>query len=410
MSGYLILAGIFALMIIACFGFAISELWHPRDPGPLPIDVSRDINHRYFASLIRREVRYIKDIIPLHNGSAEPMRSLRLGPNTSLQDGSTVTHIIGDGSVARNARVESFACDGVALVLENATVAAHAEGLKELWVSAGAVVGGRATSLERIVLAPASRVFNAAAPMIRTSGLEIPTAPDEIAPWDEILDADFEWLLSMGTPVDLALRDIELTAGSMLDSKEALLRYERETLRPIALIDLRKQMTPAWIGSMKGWYIGAATVRIRGDVEIPEDAFVPYSLIVEGALLAQPGARFGGGIHASGDIVLGDECRVAGSVAANRHVVLGDDVVIDECVSAGSDAFIGSKVWIGGARNGGLAAAGSIELGFGTVVRHRLYAEHGAFVRALASESESENLQTFCSIEQDALPVKATMI
>ncbi|GAC1415151.1 MAG: hypothetical protein NVSMB57_10640 [Actinomycetota bacterium] len=390
--GYIALVAIFVGMVVGCFAFAISELARPRDPGPLPIDVRRDINHRYFARHIRRQAPPAQDIVGggSHSGrvpDVDCVVPLRLEAGSTIGNTFGPRHVLGDGAVSEGSHVDSFVCDGVATIGEGALVAEHAEGLEELIISAGAVVRGRATSPQRIVLAPASAVRSAAAPYIRTSGLPACEVPATIPAWDPQLDADFDWLASLGTPLDRAFSDIELTAGTPVDAHAGLLRYEQHTLRPTRLLDLAGALAPSWLGSMKGWYLGAATVRFPGDVEIPQDALVPFSVIVEGALLAHAGVRFAGSIHASGDVVLGDESRVVGSVTAGGHVVLGDDVIVDGCVAARFDAYVGSRVWVGGERDGGLSAGRAAEIGFGTVIRHRLFAETGAVVRPLPSES-----------------------
>lgn len=363
--GYLALCGIFVGMIFVCFSFALVELKRPRDPGPLQIDVHRDINHRHFAGELR---------------TLEPSANLVAG------DLDEAWYVTGDLDVLANARVESIAADGTARIGEAAVVTGHADGREMLIVGAGASVHGRATSASTVEIGPAAQVRFVAAPLIVTTGLLPAEAPAAIAPWDPALDTDLEWLLSLGTPADTAIRDLELTSQAPIDALEAITRYERITLRPVALLDLAATFAPTWLGSSRAWYLGAGTIRVRGDLTLPEGAIVPFSLIVEGTLIAGAYTRIAGGVHAWEHASIGDGSRIGKSVTAREHVVLGDGVVVDECVSAGGDVVIGSRCWIGSDRNGGVSAGDIAEIGLGTVVNQKIYAENGARIAPFVGE------------------------
>ncbi|HEX9695787.1 MAG TPA: hypothetical protein VGB64_05680 [Actinomycetota bacterium] len=372
--GYLALVGIFFAMIAALFAMALVEIRRPSDPGPLPIDVGRDIEHRWFARLLRGlpmgDVHTGDDTDPHH--APQLIYGAATGPATFMMRSN--------GDVPDGGTLDAFVCDGVATVGPGATVLEHVDGADGLVIGEGAAVGGRATSATWILLAPGSRVRYAAAPHIMTDGPAVPSDPVPLAAWDGSFDVDLEWLLSEGMPLDQALRSLSRTAGGTLSGIGAVHALERRTGLGSSTIDLAAAVNPWWLQDAHGWYLGAATARIPGDLVLPAGAVVPFHLIVDGTLVARDGAHFHGGVSVGGDAILFDECRVEGSLTAKGSVLLGDRASVGECVSAGGDATLGACVLIGGGRNGGLASTGSVALGPGVRVTNKIYADAGIAV------------------------------
>lgn len=359
--GYLALAGIFAAGILACFAFAIWELIRPRDPGPLPIDVRRDIQDRHFAHTLRSDTAGALDDGAEVSGEPDPV------------------FVRGTARVAPGTRSGSFVCDGVATIGEGAVVAGHAEGVDGLVLESGARVEGRATSAGDLILAPGASVRFAAAPYIHTMGVASAEEPDKIAAWDPALDMSFDWLLRWGTAIDEIARALAAVHGSSVDLVEALLRAERRGSLGAALAGLAEAARPSWWRDGAGaWYLGAATVRVRGSLDLPPHSIVPFHLIVDGDFAAGEGCHLHGSVHAGRDLALGERCRVEGSAVARRDARIDGGSSVGECVWTGRDLVVGPRVWIGSQRNGGLAAGRGARLGAGVVVRNKLYAESGA--------------------------------
>lgn len=358
--GYLGLVGLFVALLLACFAAALAELWRPRDPGPLSIDVGRDVQDRYFGRVMRRAQALPRDIMP--------------GVATFASHPSLV--VDGDGCVEPGATVASFVADGAGVVGEAATVIGHADAAGELLVSAGARVLGRATSATRVVLGTGSGVQHAAAPVVCTTGGETMRAEGEIPSWDGSLDADLEWLLWTGVSIDRALRDLEAACGRALDGVGALLNVERRQAMPLQ--DLHAALRPTWLAAGRGWYVGAGTARVPGDLVLPAGTVVPMHLIVEGSIAAGPGVRFHGGIHAGRDVALGSGCIVDRSISAGGSISLGSACIVREVVHADGDFQAASGVAVGGPVHGGVAVMGSARLGAGVVIRNRVYSEGGA--------------------------------
>lgn len=369
--GYLALVAIFLGMVGLLFVAALNELRRPKDPGPLPIDVHRDIEHRWFARMLRDlpagDVQTGYEI--------EPHLAPRMIFNAPTGPGSFAMY--GDGDVPDGGFLDAFVCDGIATVGVDATVAEHADGAQGLVVASGGRVGGRATSASWILLQPGADVRYAAAPQIMTDGPAVPSDAQPVAPWDGSLDMDFEWLLAQGMPLDQALRSLFATSGRVLDGVGAIRALEQRTGLGQATVDLAGAMDLWWLTDASGWYLGAATARIPGDLVLPPGAVVPFHLIVDGTLVAREGVHFHGSVSAGGDAIVFDGCRVEGSLTAKGSVLLGDRTSVGACVSAGRDATVGNSVLIGSGRDGGLVAGGSVALGAGARVTNKIYADDG---------------------------------
>jgi hypothetical protein len=371
MNGYLLLCGLFVLMVLGCFGFALSELLRPHDPGPLPIDVTRDIHDRHFARTLWRTPAPLRVLLD-PRGDPMPAAPMRLADGAAVSDGDAFL-VHGDGRVLPGARVRTFVCNGTATLQDGAVVDEHAEGFSTLVVGRGACVGGRATSGELIWLAEGARVRFASAPEIRAAG-GATVQRARLAPWDERLDGDLEWLIKGGVPIDVAVNDVAVIAGRGVDFVEGLRRFEALHWRPDAAIDLAEALSPTWLAT-KGWYIGCATARIRGDLSLPDEAVVPFALIVDGTLTAGARCRFLGGVHAGGDVMLAEDCVVEASLTAGGTVALGARCVVGECLSSGNDLFIGEGSLVGSPEGGGATSGAGMLLSPGVIVRNRIYAD-----------------------------------
>jgi predicted acyltransferase (DUF342 family) len=375
---YALLVAAFAGLVAVCFLPAITELRRPKDPGPLPIDQKRDITDRHFALAMRERVHGLRGPLVFDG-------DLRVAPG-SLHDCEILA--AGDATIGEGSRVHAIVAEGLLRLEEGVRVDSHAEGVRGLIVGPGASVHGRATSPISIVLEPGASVSHAAAPMIIVAGAAQVAAPAAQAPWTEDLAAALEGMLEAGLAFDAALRLLTREAGAEVSGLDALAHIAQRRLLRTAVTDAREALGVEWLGSLRGWYLGAATVRVRGDLVLPQGAVVPFHLIVEGDLAAGPGTRVHGGIYAERDVYMGPGSVVRGSVTARGDVRLAPRTWIGECVAAGAHAAIGASCSIGGSRSGGLTAEGRILLAEGVAVRNKLFALAGAWTLVPATSAE----------------------
>lgn len=101
------------------------------------------------------------------------------------------------------------------------------------------------------------------------------------------------------------------------------------------------QQTMVSLDGKKISKIGADTVKIVGDVEIPSEIEILENIVVEGRL------------------TIGDKCRFYGNVQASEDVKIGCDVVLEKNLVSGEDVSIDRNTVI----NGSLNAKGSVYLG-----------------------------------------------
>jgi len=101
------------------------------------------------------------------------------------------------------------------------------------------------------------------------------------------------------------------------------------------------QQTMMSLNGKKISKIGADTVKIVGDVEIPSEIEILENIVVEGRL------------------TIGDKCRFYGNVQASKDVKIGCNVVLEKNLVSGKDVSIDRNTVI----NGSLNAKGSVYLG-----------------------------------------------
>jgi predicted acyltransferase (DUF342 family) len=375
--GYVLLVAGFAALVSVCFLPAIVELRRPKDPGPLPIDPKRDISERHFALAMRDRATAVTTRGPLvFDGD------LRVAPR-SLHDCELL--VTGDATIGEGSRVHSVVAEGMLHLAAGVRIDSHAEGVRGLVVGPGASVHGRATSPNQIVLASGVRVAHVAAPLISVAGAAQVAAPATQAEWTDELAAAFERLFPMG--FEAALRRMAFSSGAEPSGLDALAHIARRGLITTDVADLHAVLGLSWLGSLRGWYLGAGTVRVRGDLVLPQGALVPFHLIVEGDLAAGPGSHLHGGVYTEGDVYLGPGSVVRGSVTARGDVRMGPRTWVGMCVAAGAHAEIGASCSIGGERSGGLTAEGHIVLAEGVAVRNKLFALAGVSTLAPAPVS-----------------------
>lgn len=111
------------------------------------------------------------------------------------------------------------------------------------------------------------------------------------------------------------------------------------------------QQTIVSLNGKKISKIGADTVKIVGDVEIPSEIEILENIVVEGRL------------------TIGDKCRFNGNVQASEGVKIGCDAVLEKNLVSGKDVSIGRSTMV----NGSLNAKGSVYLGPNALVGLSLF-------------------------------------
>ena len=99
------------------------------------------------------------------------------------------------------------------------------------------------------------------------------------------------------------------------------------------------------------------TVRVTGNLRIPKDNVIPYSMVVEGDLISEENVIFKGGLHVKGCAVIGARNRLEKSIVCQKELILFEDVIVYNCVDCEGLVFIKSGVRIGAGEEGGAVAA-----------------------------------------------------
>ena len=99
--------------------------------------------------------------------------------------------------------------------------------------------------------------------------------------------------------------------------------------------------------------IGGETVRVTGNVNIPDNETVEFSLVVFGDLNAGRSVSFLGGLHVEGNVRLGELNSVRGSIHCEGNMMIGPQTTIEKAVYCLGILLIGKGVRIGLGEDGG---------------------------------------------------------
>ncbi len=99
--------------------------------------------------------------------------------------------------------------------------------------------------------------------------------------------------------------------------------------------------------------IGAETVRVTGDVNIPDNENVQFSLIVFGDLTAGKNVNFLKGLHIEGNLRLGEANSVKGSIHCEGNMMIGRQTTVEEAVYCLGILLVGKGVRVGFGEKGG---------------------------------------------------------
>lgn len=175
-------------------------------------------------------------------------------------------------------------------------------------------------------------------------------------------------------------RDLDRRFGLSIPEMMILRRAEALGLVSRNLRELTDKQKPEYLKSNIVWMQGAETVRVKGDVSIPENDRVPFNIIVDGALITQSDVVFQGGLHVKGNTVLGDRNSVMKSLICDDMVLLGRNTVVENLVDSDGPVFVRHGVIVGTGDKGGIASGDTVYVELGFSGKTKIYAYRGVKV------------------------------
>jgi len=137
--------------------------------------------------------------------------------------------------------------------------------------------------------------------------------------------------------------------------------------------------------------IGAETVRVTGNISIPDGESVQFSLIVFGDLTAGKNVNFAGGLHVEGNARLGESNSVKGSIHCEGNMMISRQTTIEKAVYCRGILLIGKGVRIGlGEDGGGVVCKSTVYVEQEFIVGAKLEAEKVITVEKLDEELVSK--------------------
>lgn len=228
-----------------------------------------------------------------------------------------------------------------------------------------------------ILLRRGTRLPCVVAPLIRVEGAASAPHLPELDAAAEDHEIHLRALIVQGRPLDELVRVLSGAAKTRTSGVALLEHAERLGMLQRLPVRLMGWLAPTWLGSARGWYLGAGTARVHGSLRLPANSCVPFHLIVKGAIRADDESCFHGNVHATGDVVLGQRSEVYGSIVSTGAVRIGSLSVVRDCIGAANDVDIGGSSSVGTEISGGISSGGGVSLQVGTAVRNRVSATRG---------------------------------
>lgn len=407
-------------MVLLVFVPGFIELTRPKDPGPIDIDLDRDMDERYFSrsyknylksSLLKTSIHQLEadggsalvsgdsfeDVVLSMNRGPEVVKvssgDVHLSNGTDFDQPIVVRGdltIDDECSLMGELKVDKDLITG----FDNRFIAAHADNIflgsdntisgwidadKLLSIEDDCEIEGRATAGERIVINGNGRFKALAAPMISIG-------VDESEPANQLELGEMEWSPDLDRMIienfdDMPLSNIakivEQSSGKVIAYSNVLLRAIDLGLTKEPLITLDKKQRPAYFETNKIWLQCGETFRIRGDASIPADERLAGNLIFEGDLKTSTGVYFEGSVHVGGSASLGAGTVVQGSLICGGDLMIGNNCYVAECVYSKSDIKIKAGTSIGKDSLGGVAGENKVFIERFSTIQGKVYGEDG---------------------------------
>ena len=407
-------------MVLLVFVPGFIELTRPKDPGPIDIDLDRDMDERYFSRSYKNYLKSSMLKTSIHQLEADGGSALVSGDSfedvvLSMNRGPEVVKVSsGDVHLSNGTdfdqpivvRGDLTIDDECSLMgelkvdkdlrtgFDNRFIAAHADNIflgsdntisgwidadKLLSIEDDCEIEGRATAGERIVINGNGRFKALAAPMISIG-------VDESEPANQLELGEMEWSPDLDRMIienfdDMPLSNIakivEQSSGKVIAYSNVLLRAIDLGLTKEPLITLDKKQRPAYFETNKIWLQCGETFRSRGDASIPADERLAGNLIFEGDLKTSTGVYFEGSVHVGGSASLGAGTVVQGSLICGGDLMIGNNCYVAECVYSKSDIKIKAGTSIGKDSLGGVAGENKVFIERFSTIQGKVYGEDG---------------------------------
>ncbi len=408
------------MMALLVFVPGFIELRRPKDPGPIDIDMDRDIDERYFSKAYKK---YLK--ASMHKTSADQLStdggstiisgesfndvvlSMHRGPEVvKMSDGDVHLSSGTDFNQPIVVAGEMTIDDECTLLgeinvdkdlktgFDNRLIAAHAGNIflgsdnsVSGWVDAerllsieeGCEIEGRATAGERIMI-NGNGLFKAlAAPQI-SIGVDEGEFSNKLDFSETLWSTDLDRIIIENfdeKPLTDIGRMLEQSTGKIVAYNDVLLRANALGLSKDPLIALEKKQRPSYFESNKMWLQCGETFRVKGNVKIPADERLAGNMIIEGDLKASTGVYFEGSIHVGGSATFGSGTVVEGSLVCHGELLIGNNCYIEECVYSHNDIKIKAGTSVGKDSLGGVAGERKVMMERFTTVQGKIYGEDG---------------------------------
>lgn len=392
---------------LLCFVPGLIELLRARDPGPLSVDLDRDIDERYFSRAFRQYLNRALALTPIKSSGTE---EIAVSMNRGLERLKVVnedlhlaseTHykhsllIRGNLTTENNCRLEGEICveqtcitgkNNNILALYGREVHLGENNIVKGWVDAEEIleiepnctIGSRVTAGQRISLKGDADLKALAAPVIVIGDDIEPTRPfeDRLAPPQWSADLDRLVITNFDTQtIEEIGAYIERSVGKSIPYSNVLRRANQLGLIEKPLILLNEKQRPHFIKD-KTWLQAGDTIRVKGDVNIPTGERIAGNLIVEGNLSTEPAVAFEGGVHVNGSVDLGAGAVLAKSLVARGNITLNEGCIIEQCCDADGDLYVKSGTRVGNSGTGGLSSRKTVFIERNTLIKGKIYGEN----------------------------------
>ncbi len=394
--GYILLVTAFLLLIAIMLAKSIKEAVKPEDPGPLFIDLLKTINERE-EPMDLKETMYqlIRDAVQGKNrywqtemGSGEVnlrgrgneeikvsfgklkikkglkikkvlvvMGNLETEENVELKN---PVYVLGETKIGLRNKVNSLTSTGKVTIGDETMVKGFIDSNEDIEIGENTVIKGKVTSEKKIRIGRGTQLKQVYAKEIL---IETETSHRKERMQPEI-------------KIDLNLAKIY--------SLEEKGKIGRE------LIELREKLKPEYLKNRKTWIQGANTLRIKGNLQIPSNQYIPYNLIVEGNLKTGRNTVFAKGLCIKGNAEIGPENTIGESIKCHGNLEIRENCTVQDCIDCEGNITIDEGAEIGiGDKGGAIIAYKKIYLSNATV-RNKIYAEEGIEIKKAKPKGRSK--------------------
>jgi len=414
---YFILVLAFLALFLLSFLPGLIELLRAKDPGPVSVNLDRDIDERYFSrafkgyltnSLLKSKPAVKtegpnstlgaanEDVVLSMNRGPETVSinqgDLRLAAGTEYKNSLTVkgnlniddnvtldseTRAEKSFTAGRNCRLVSLYGHNIKLGEDN-IVTNWLDAEEILEINRGDRIQGRATAGKEIVIKGNCSLKAMAAPTIKVA-----YEKQELLPAEQMFAqlAEVKWSVDIDklimdyyskAPIEDIGQQLERLLGVKIFYGAVLDRANQLELIDKALVPLKKEQKPDYIKT-KAWLQSGEAVRVRGSVNISDQMRIAADLIIEGDLTTGAGVIFEGAVHVKGKADIGDGNFFNKSLIAKKDILLGQNSFIRLGGDCQGSIYIKSGSKVGNKGYGGLSANRNIYIEQGTLIQGKVF-------------------------------------